>query len=301
MLSPVNEADKGERATRVIALTMAYNEGEMLGRWVDYYQTQLGPDSVMVLDHGSTDGAPQALTRVPVLPLPRRLPPHQGKNWFDPQRTRMVNWIAAGLLEYYDVVIYADTDEFLLAEPSKYGSLLDFIDDHDEPFIAGVGLNVLHDTENEPPLDPAAPVLAQRRLAMFVPSLCKPLIRRSPKPWSAAFHGARQWYRVSPDLYVVHLKFADREQHVDKHSARNALFNETGAGSHSWWRFSRGKIDRHLADFLSRDAIPLDDTTLDDERMVRRNPKGGWKVGSAGGPNQQTGPYLLPARWSSVL
>jgi hypothetical protein len=283
---------------QVLAMTMAHNEGDMLRRWVTYYGGQVGRRNLLVLDHGSTDGSTDELDNVPIVHIPRKVPDRMTPGWFDLQRTRAINRIALGLLAFYDAIIYSDTDEFLIADPAVFGSLLEVVEHHsEEGFIAGVGLNVLHDAEHESALDPARPVLEQRHVAAVASGYCKPLIRRSQEEWLRGFHGATVPYRVIPGLYLLHLKFADVDEQRRRHRDQREFALTTGAGHQSWWVQPQQQVDKRISSLLRSPIEPLEDAGLDHAALVQRV-KRGWRAPVKSGPKPVV---KLPAAWSSVV
>ena len=213
-------------------VTMARDEGPMLRRWVEHYAAQVGADRVTVLDDnssdGSTDDLPCAVLRLPYL----------HKKGFEPARMGLVSGIAAGLLEAYDAVLFTDADEFVVADPSAHESLRHFVAARPGRTALGVmGLNVVHDVTREPALRDDEPILGQRRLAKFQPLMCKPALTWVPAGWAHASHGIRTPFEVDPELWMFHMKFADRA-HLEQVAARRHLLNVTEgrAAQTSWTR-----------------------------------------------------------------
>lgn len=189
---------------QVAVLTIARDESVMLPRWVRHYAGQVGMENLFVIDDSSTDGSTDDL---PCTVL--RIPPMRRS--FEPTRMRMLSGLAEGLLSVYDAVLFADADELVVADPDRHEDLRHFVAHRQGSTVLGVMcLNVIHDTAREAPLDPDLPVLAQRRLAKFVPRMCKPSLKWVDAAWTAASHGVRTSYTVDEDLYMFHLKFADR-------------------------------------------------------------------------------------------
>src|SRR5215210_7701903 len=105
---------------QICALTMAYNEAPNLPRWVEHYSAQFGAQNCIVVDHGSDDGSTEALTH-PV----GRFGVSRERPFDEHPRAAFVSSIASALLEYYDGVLYTDTDEYVVADPRRYASLSD--------------------------------------------------------------------------------------------------------------------------------------------------------------------------------
>jgi Glycosyl transferase family 2 len=192
---------------RVAAITFCRDEGRMLPLWVRYYGGQFGVENLYVVDDSSQDGSTDDLA-CNVLHIPSI---RGGK--FESTRMRFLAGMAASLRTLYDCVVFTDADEFVVPDPARHSGLKDFIDRQgvDRAAVAALGLNVLHATGTEPPLDLGSPVLGQRTLAKFVPVMCKPSVNFAGAPWFAASHGIQAPYAVDPDLWMFHLKYADRD------------------------------------------------------------------------------------------
>jgi hypothetical protein len=196
-----------EEELRVAAVTFCRDEGRMLPLWLRYYGEQLGPENLYVVDDSSEDGSTDGLS-CNVLHIP---PIRGGK--FESTRMKFLGGLAASLRTLYDCVVFADADEFVAPDPARYSGLKDFIarQGDDVAAVGALGLNVVHAVDAEPPLDLTSPVLGQRTLAKFVPVMCKPSVNLAGAPWFAASHGIRAPYVVDPDLWMFHLKWADRD------------------------------------------------------------------------------------------
>ncbi len=226
--------EPGAPRPTVAALTMVRNERAMLPRWVRHYAAQCGgTDNLLVIDDnssdGSTDGLPCPVVRIPPLT----------KGHFEPTRLSLLSKFAAGLLEAYDAVIFTDADEFLLADPARYETLVDLVADRPEtPVIGAMGINLVHHLGHEAPLDPELPLLSQRRLAKFIPLMCKPAVKRVPAPWTAASHGVKGTpYAIDPDLYMFHAKFSDRDALRAAADHRRQMVDMDGRAHRTNWKF----------------------------------------------------------------
>jgi hypothetical protein len=181
-----------------------------------------------------------------------RIPGFPGGAGFERSRIALVSDIAAGLLHVYDYVVFVDVDEFLLPDPSRFADLPAFLAAHREEEIVGaIGLNLVHAPDEEP-LDLGRPILEQRSYASLSPLMCKPSTKRVPAPWADSSHGIHGRYRVAPDLYLLHLKFADRDRlraiGAERHSANQT---DGRAGKSSW-----SQPGNKLVDALRAAATP---------------------------------------------
>lgn len=227
-------------------LTMARDEGPMLRRWVEHYARQVGAEHLVVVDDGTTDGSTDDLP-CPVLRLPPITRP------FERTRMGVLSGLARGLLEAYDAVLFADADELVVADPDRWTDLGHLVRERPEALALGaLGLNVLH-ARDEAPLDPDAPVLGQRHHATFVPLMCKPALKWVAADWVAASHGLRAPYAVDPDLYLFHLKFADRDHLRAVADRRRAMVRADGRAAGTSW----SKGPEEMLEVLDRAAARL--------------------------------------------
>lgn len=237
----------------VAVITMARDEGTMLRRWVDHYAREVGADNLVVVDDNSSDGSTDDLP-CPVL----RIPPLTKKS-FEPARMGLLGGLSAGLLEAYDAAIFCDVDEFIVADPHQHESLRHFVAARPGRQAVGVmGLNVVHDVAREPALVDGEPILGQRRLAKFLPLMCKPSLKWEPASWALASHGIRCPFEVDPELFMFHMKFADRDHLKAVADHRHEMFTTDGRAARTSWERSGGDmvdlLDEITAD-IDHDAI----------------------------------------------
>jgi hypothetical protein len=242
---------------RIAAITFCRDEGRMLPVWLRHYGGQLGVENLYVVDDSSVDGSTDHLP-CDVL----RIPPVRGGK-FESTRMGVLGGLGRALLAVYDVVVFTDVDEFLVPDPARYDGLRSFVEAHaNAPAVGALGLNVIHDVTREGPLDLDRPVLDQRRLAKFIPVMCKPSIKSVPAPWYAASHGLRAPYAVDPDLWMFHLKFADRDHLQQVADHRRALVDSDGRSATTNW--SRGGDD--LVALLEQVTAGVDTSAVEEFR-----------------------------------
>jgi len=213
---------------QVAVLTMVRDEGPMLRRWVDHHAALVGLDNLVVLDDQSSDGSTDDLGCTV-----HRLPVLDGER-FEPIRMQLTSGLAAALLAVYDYVVLLDADELLVTSP-EFDTLGDLLAARGYPEVVGaVALNLVH-APGDAPLDLCRPVLDQRRYAVFTPLMCKPVLKRVPAAWVRASHGIRAPYAIDPDLFLLHLKFADRDRLAETAVRRHRAFQADGRAAASSW------------------------------------------------------------------
>lgn len=217
--------------TRVAVLTMVRDEAAWLPGWLRHYGAQVGHEHLLVLDDSSSDGSTDSLPCEV-----RRVDPLPGGQRFEPTRMRVVSAAAEELLRTHDWVVFADADEFVV--PTGRTTLAEHLASRSSDDILGVlALNVLHHVGTEGPLDLERPLLDQRSFAQFAPLMCKPAAKQVATPWAHSAHGIRGPFRIDPELYLLHFKFADRDLLARNVAHRTALVAADGrAGGSSWSR-----------------------------------------------------------------
>jgi hypothetical protein len=272
-------------------MTMVRDEGMMLDRWVRHYSGQVGVANLIVLDDGSVDGSTDALPCTV-----HRLPRMPGGRDYEKARVDLVSGLADGLLAVYDVVVFVDADEFLVPDPDRHSGLLDFLAARaDRDVLAPAALNVVHHVGVEGVLDPAAPVLGQRRFAKFVPLMCKPSVKRVPARWRFATHGIMAPFAVDPELFLVHLKFFDQETLRAVADRRRSMVDADGRAARSSWSVGGDEMAGMLAGFVTGadpGSVPeFDPTRVDLEAAVYRDSDGAYRTAK---PGQMKAMQTLP-------
>jgi Glycosyl transferase family 2 len=212
------------------AFTIVKDEAVMLPLWVDYYSRYFAPGDLYVLDHDSRDGSTaQVAGRCQVIGIHRDLA-------FDHRWLReTVEAFQAFLLRSYETVLFAEVDEFLIADPRFYSGLADYIHRLEAPAAQCVGFNVVHQPD-EPALRFDAPILAQRRYWHAALNYNKRLISRVPLRWSEGFHQEVSGIAdpADPNLMLVHLHRVDYDSCLARHRA-------SAARNWSHWDVERGE------------------------------------------------------------
>lgn len=228
---------------RIAALTIAYNEFVMLPLWARYYEKYFGAENLFVIDQ-SSDGIYDNI-------LPRgvniiRIPRDAFDNWLI---VRLVATMQRFLLESYDSVLYTDSDEFVCASPDVLAGrdLRQFLLELKAPVGITRGYDLHHDMPREPPYDASRPVLDQRRVIRYQPMMDKPVVSRLPLNWIPGFHSAREGGMPVPGLYMLHLRWFDLDQALNKGARYRAS------------KWSQIDIERRLAEYQrDEDAQVID-------------------------------------------
>jgi hypothetical protein len=199
------------------AFTIVQNEPTFLPLWLRYYTRHFAPHDVYVLDHDGNDGSAQEARRRFGIQL---VPVHRHRSFDHHWLCQTVCRFQAFLLQSYRTVLFAEIDEFVVADPRSFRGLDDYAEALATPYARCVGLNVLHLHESESALDFARPILAQRSTCYRSGMYCKALLAREPLAWEPGFHTARG-VDAPPDerLYLIHLHRADYATCLRRHQA----------------------------------------------------------------------------------
>lgn len=229
-------ARRGDGALPLLAaITMTRDSGPMLRRWVDHHAAQVGGfEHLFIVDDHSEDGSTDGLESLGCNVI--RLP-YLEKYGFEQARMGIVSGLARSLLFAYDAVLFADADEFVVADPKVHASLRHFAAARPGRDAVGVlGYNVIHHLGAEGPLDLSGPpLLRQREFARFTPLMCKPALKWVAADWGHASHGIRVRYALDPELFMFHLKYADADELDVMAQRRHRAAAEEGRAVGSGW------------------------------------------------------------------
>ncbi len=198
---------------KIAAVTMAYNEPDLLPIWLRYYGSQVGADRCYVIDHGSDDGC-MAGVAANVVRIPRR-------PFDEAVRSNFVSDFCSSLLHWYDWVIYSDCDEMLVVDPARYRSLAEYCAGDRPDVVTTYPFNMVHRLHHEAAIDLSQPILEQRQWGFAVASMAKPLLTRIPIRWTPGFHTS-QAPIVFDGLTNFHLAHIDLQMTLRRQAKRRA-------------------------------------------------------------------------------
>jgi hypothetical protein len=193
-------------------ITIVHNEPVFFPIWLDYYSRWFAPQDIYVLDNDTTDGSTRREGFV-------RIPAEHDRvdvTWM----LETVQALQHELIDRYDIVMVTDVDE-LIAPVPQYGTLGDYLDRFDEPWVNCLGYELLHQRDSEPALDLARPILGQRHHWFPNTGYDKPALTMTPMTWRIGFHGRADFhYKLDPDLRLIHLHRMDYDICLARHRSR---------------------------------------------------------------------------------
>jgi Glycosyl transferase family 2 len=221
--------------------TIVQNEPVFLPLWLQYYSRYFDRSDIYVLDHDTSDASTEGIgSRCNLLSV------HREKSFDHAWLRSTVAAFQVSLLQSYETVLFAEADEFVLADPRSYTGLDDYIERLPNQVGRCTGFEVVHYPDEEPSLRFDQPVLAQRRYWHSSRWYCKPLLSTVPLSWSIGFHFDPAFPDLQPDpsLVLVHLHRVDYESCRARHrgtAARNWNEYDVQAGYGRQNRFVEGE------------------------------------------------------------
>ncbi|RID89649.1 hypothetical protein D2N39_22130 [Gemmobacter lutimaris] len=194
----------------VCCITMVKDEPNFIRQWLLHYRENFSDPSFIIIDHASVPSVADFLSseglgeNVSVLHLPA-IP------FDDDFKSAALTAMSGVALGGYKYVITSDSDELVIPLPSGKGrSLSDLIDAESADYIAPIGVEFIHNSEEEAVFDFGRPLLEQRNYVRFHSAYSKPVIwKHNDATFGAGQHRVSLPYEFSKTLGLAHLKYVD--------------------------------------------------------------------------------------------
>lgn len=222
--------------------TIAQDETDSLRLWLATHRHYAPQAHFYVLDHGSVGDAAEVMQELAAEGV-TVVPVHHALSFDYDWLARVVEDFLGFLLHSHETVAFSEVDEMLLPDISKYATLHDLLAANPAPFYKATGYGVVHHHPEEPDMDWAQPVLAQRKHWYQTSRYSKICVAKYRVFYKRGFHVAHNVpdeYEPRPDLFCVHLHQADFKTTLRRHH-RNA-----GRIWHGYFRGSAEGVHQRL-------------------------------------------------------
>lgn len=189
--------------------TFAKDETVLLPIWLKYYSKLF--DHVLVINHESDVTELHKQYDFEERPITNSA--YHNQSWIVP----LICEQQKALLEKYTIVVYAEADEFFIANPYKYKDLKEYLEHMNVDYVHAKGYEPVQIKNEDKAIDWTKPLLAQRRYWIRYKAYDKPNIGRVPIDWGEGFHclkGKDLYERdikpyMDEDLYLIHVPRID--------------------------------------------------------------------------------------------
>jgi hypothetical protein len=221
--------------------TLVQNESYFLPLWIQYYCRYF--EHVFVLDHDTTDGSTDSLPdNVHHIRLSH--PYLYDHVWMN----NVANEFQRELLKTYEVVMFAEVDEFVVGPTEDLGSHIDSLMSKNA-FIRCTGIELVEDADS------------QRTKMVFDPRYDKVLISSVPCKWGLGFHDAAGVSKSEkhPDTFLVHLHRANKEEYLKRKLAFIRRRADYANESKEWGYQNKFTTLQDILDYYYRDRASWQD------------------------------------------
>jgi len=192
--------------------TIVKNEKVFLPIWLKYYSKFFDSENIYVLNHNSTDGSiKENLKKFEFRTETLDNPTSFDHTWLLEQ----VKKKQKELLNIYEYVLFAEADEIILPDYSKFNGLSEYINKFRKDCISCLGYEIIQ-MRDEMPINLNKTILSQRKFWFRRKRMDKPLLSKIPLDWIEGFHSAANCRETSDDLYLVHLHRFDYQLALKK-------------------------------------------------------------------------------------
>jgi hypothetical protein len=216
-----------DRDLKIAVIGLFYFEYFFIPYWQNYYGKLFGFNNLYAIGDLENDFSLKSFSNVNLINYkPEFLLDHH-------DHTRIIIETQKQLLESYDVVIFAEADQFFVPDPNKYLNLKDYLDRNTQDYIKVSGWNIIHDINDEPTYDPTKKILEQRNYWFKDPGPeDKMVIVRKPAvSYGHGFHQSVPSIEPDKDLYNIHMHLFDFDQCNCRRYIRTADFKNWHPGS----------------------------------------------------------------------
>jgi hypothetical protein len=202
---------------------MQYEESLIFPIFLNHYRRFFSAENIFVIDHGSkTNLIPDDVNRIYV---PRNKP------FSEVARLDLIQNISKGLLNYYDLGVYADCDELISFECVDFDSIVDEV-----TYVAG--FEVFQGKYGQV-------------IGALNPLECKPLIFKTTPVWGLGFHSSN----IKPSVLSIpmaHIRYFDREIFGNRLIERQLVYENMDIGERDRYVASHwAKGEDELSEFYS--------------------------------------------------
>lgn len=208
--------------------TIVKNEYYFLPKWIQHYSKFFDKKDLYILDHESNDGSTDNLD-VNVKKIIYNLA-------FDHQwLVDTIQNFQKELLEKYECVIFAESDELLYSLDKDLNLIIDDFLKINDPYLTSVGYEVIQDIQNEKFLNDSEKIMINRNYWFRHSLYDKTLISKIPLRWQWGFHDIIEAPKnFSFNLYLAHLHRCDFKLMVKRHQERATKWNLKNDENHGF-------------------------------------------------------------------
>jgi len=232
--------------------TIVKDEEYFLPIWIKHYKKYFKPEDIYVLDHDSVDGSTDNID-VNIEKVHRDLA--FDHLWL----VETVQNYQKELLEKYEIVIFAESDELLYSIERPFDELLNDFSNSDQNYLTCHGYEIIHNIEKEKKLTVGESILENRNEWFRYTAYDKTLISKIPLEWSVGFHDAGV-RNHSPELFMMHLHRVDFELMLKRHEIRANKWRLKDDGPAGWYHKvgDREGVLNYFNNPVGLDKIPIE-------------------------------------------
>ena len=234
---------------RIAAITMVRNDDFYLRKWVEYYGGQLGRENLYIFLDGLDQVVGDYCAGTHAVAVEKI-----GSQVIEAEkgRLRFLSGKAAELLAGgYDLVIGADADEFIIADPKLGMSLPEYLSSLKiKDSISALGLDFGQKIGEEEEIREDEPFLHQRHYAQLGTRYTKPSIIAKPLVWGSGFHRIKGHnFHIAKDLYLFHFGYFDLARIQARYTDKDRMDQGWGEHMHKRSRTIRLVTEKKALDF----------------------------------------------------